>query len=138
MLQPFSIVEDAGFRRLAAKAEPCYKLPSRKYFASTLTPDMHKAIQDKVCDLVSAQSDLGLTSDVWSDPSIGIALLSLTAHWVTEDFQWKQMILAATPLEESHTGEYLACKLTQLCDKNNIPKANIHLLVHDEDANMHG
>lgn len=29
--QPFSIVEDVGFRRFVAKLEPRYTLPGRKY-----------------------------------------------------------------------------------------------------------
>ncbi|KAL3863957.1 hypothetical protein ACJMK2_005674 [Sinanodonta woodiana] len=107
---------------MMAKAEPSYTIPSRKYFSTSLIPDMHKAIQSKVCDLVSAQSDISLTSDAWSNLSIGVSLLSLTAHWLTKDFQRKQVILAATPLDESHTGEYLTSKLNKLFDEYNIPK----------------
>ncbi|KAL3847678.1 hypothetical protein ACJMK2_018575 [Sinanodonta woodiana] len=119
-----------------AKAEPRYIIPSRKYFSTSLIPDMHKAIQSKVRDLVSAQSDLSLTSDAWSEPSIGVSLLSLTAHWLTKDFRRKQVILAATPLDESHTGDYLASKLDKLFDEYNIPRTRIHQLLHDGGANM--
>lgn len=138
-VQPFSIVEDVGFRRLMSKAEPRYKLPGRKYFSTSMIPDMHRALQSKVRDLVSAQtaqSDISLTSDAWSDPSIGVGLLSLTAHWLTEEFERRQVILAATPLDESHTGEYLASKLTKLCEEYQIPKTRIHVLLRDGGANM--
>ena len=37
--QPFSIVEDEGFVKLV---QPCYQIPNRKYFSTTLIPHMFK------------------------------------------------------------------------------------------------
>jgi len=36
--QPFSIVEDRGFRRLIEHIEPRYSMPSRRYFSDVSLP----------------------------------------------------------------------------------------------------
>ena len=135
-VQPFSVVDNLGFRRIMAKAEPRYKIPSSKYFATTLIPEIHTSIKNKVRGMVSSQTSMSFTSDAWSDPSVGVALLSLTAHWITVDFQRKQAILAASPLEESHTGDYLGGMLIQILGEYNIEKSAVHVLLRDSGANM--
>src|SRR6218665_3719030 len=135
-VHPFSVVDNVGFRRIIAKAEPRYQMPSGKYFSSTLIPQMHATIKNKIREMVSAQPSVSFTSDVWSDPSSCVALLSLTAHWITDDFQRKQVILAASPLEESHTGDYLGGMLLNILADYNIEKSATHVLLRDSGANM--
>ena len=38
--QPFSIVDDLGFKNLVRVLEPRYNLPSYPYFAEVVIPDM--------------------------------------------------------------------------------------------------
>lgn len=135
-VQPFSVVDNVGFRRIIAKAEPRYQIPSGKYFSSTLIPQMHTTIKNKIREMVSCQPSVSFTSDAWSDPSIGVALLSLTAHWITDDFHRKQVILAASTLEESHTGDYLGGMLLKILAEYNIQKSANHVLLRDNGANM--
>ena len=40
-LQPFSIVEDRGFKELVLYFDPRYTMPSRKYFSETVIPGMY-------------------------------------------------------------------------------------------------
>lgn len=56
-------VEDVGFRRLTAKDEPHYKLPSPQYFSMSLIPDMYEAVPGKVRQLISTVKCLGFTTD---------------------------------------------------------------------------
>ncbi|KAL1278525.1 hypothetical protein QQF64_025198 [Cirrhinus molitorella] len=46
-LQPYSIVEDTGFNELLHLLEPRYKLPSRRFFANKIIPEMHKSISSR-------------------------------------------------------------------------------------------
>ena len=39
-IQPLSVVENIGFKRLINKIQPRYKIPSRIYFSNTLMPKM--------------------------------------------------------------------------------------------------
>ena len=38
--QPFSIMEDEGFVHQVKELQPCYQIPSRKFFSTTLIPQM--------------------------------------------------------------------------------------------------
>ena len=53
--QPFTVVEGVGFRRLIAKAEPRYMLPSPKYFS-----DVYETVLGKVRQLISSVNILVL------------------------------------------------------------------------------
>lgn len=46
--QPFSIVEDDGFRKLINFLEPRFKMPSRNYFRDTFHANLFKTAQNKV------------------------------------------------------------------------------------------
>ena len=45
-IQPYSIVEDVGFKYLVGLLEPRYIMPSRKYFSEKIIPDMYITIRD--------------------------------------------------------------------------------------------
>ena len=53
--QPFTIIEDLGFKRLMKKFKPNYVLPSRKFFTNKVLPSVHSTIMDKVLLLIYRQ-----------------------------------------------------------------------------------
>ena len=67
--QPFSVVEDIGFRRLMDKAEPRYTLIDRKKLSATVIPGMYFAVRSKIKSMISTAKHISFTSDAWSDPS---------------------------------------------------------------------
>ena len=105
--QPFSIVDDIGFTRLIHHLEPRYKLPSRRYFSETLIPSVYDKLKLLVAELVQAQQYVSCTTDIWSSP-VHDSLLSLTAHFITKEFERKQVCLQAVKFNDSHTGSNIA------------------------------
>ncbi len=105
--QPFSIVDDLGFTRLVHHLEPRYKLPSRRYFAETLIPSIYDKLKLLVAELLQAQQHVSCTTDIWSSPAHD-SLLSLTAHFITHEFERKSVCLQAVKFNESHTGSNIA------------------------------
>jgi BED zinc finger len=114
--QPFSVVEDEGFRRLMNLVAPRYSLPSRRYFYDNVLTDMHERLRVKVGEALASSCEfLALTTDEWSaDNAPGVALLSLTAHWIDEKFNRRYAMLHAQNLEAAHTGDYLAQVTTEM------------------------
>lgn len=68
-IQPFSMVNDTGFKRLMNKILPHYKIPSDKYFREKIVPDISerciKAIQNKL-DKLGENNKISMTSDIWT------------------------------------------------------------------------
>ena len=134
--QPLSIVNYVGFTRLLRELEPRYSLPSRRYITETVLPKVYEEVRSGVRKQVDGVSFFSFTTDGWTSDD-GIAnFLSLTAHWLTDDFERKSAILHVLPLEEAHTGEYLCHTFLQMLDGWNIKKNQVHLVLRDNAANM--
>ena len=92
--QQFSVVEDQGFVRLLNHLQPCYQLPGRKYFSSTMIPQLYDSCKKTVQKIMEAQNFVALTSDIWSSRGHD-SVISFTAHFVTDKFTRDHCLLQA-------------------------------------------
>ena len=76
------------------------------------------------------------TTDGWSTNVATHSLLSLTAHWVEQDFTKVSAVLCVKELEGSHTGSAICAKLTSMFSEWDIEKSSVHLVLRDNAANM--
>lgn len=134
--QPLSIVNDTGVTRLMNAIEPRYHIPSRKYLTETVLPEIRCDVRDKVKEEIKGVSWLSFTSDIWSTEVSSDSLLSLTAHWLTNSFQRKYVIVHAQIMPGSHTAEALCAKYEGMFKEWDIKKEQIHLFVVDNASNM--
>ena len=114
--QPISIVEDPGFINFVKSLEPRYKIQNRKYFTEKVFPKMIigvKAELDKIL-LTPDVKHYSFTTDIWSTIVAHRCLLSLTAHWISDSFEKSSAVLHVTLLQESHTGNYICVKFSQI------------------------
>ena len=105
--QPFSIVDDLGFKNLVRVLKPRYNLPSRRYFAEVVIPDMYQQVKERVVTFLKQQDFLSCETDLWSSVAQD-SMLSLTAHCICLDFSRKSFVLQSTEFNASHTGENIA------------------------------
>ena len=54
-----------------------------------------------------AQSRIHLSYDLWTSPNHK-AMITIVAHWTSEDYKVKTMLLAIREIHEEHTGENIA------------------------------
>ena len=134
--EPFSVVKDQGFKQLIRELEPRYTLPSRKYFTECIISGMFTELKAELKKEIDDVAHFSFTTDVWTTNVSNDSLLSLTAHWLTDSFTTKTAVLHTQLLEESHTGTYLAEKLTQMLASWEIPSDKVHLVLRDNGANM--
>jgi len=66
----------------------------------------------------------------------GESLLSLTAHWISADFEKVSAVLHVLTLEGSHTGVCICEKFTEMLSNWNISKEHVHLVLRDNASNM--
>ena len=92
-------------------------------------PETYKKVQAKVVSLLMEADWISFTTDIGSNPTKTCSLLSFTAHFIRKEQRLK-VVLAATVLEDDHTGDYIAEKLKEIAETYNIA-TKVHLAVRD-------
>ena len=134
--QPLSMVEDVGFKRVLQILEPRYKCPSRKYFTDTIVPKINTGMKKEVSKLIGGAKRISFTTDIWSNSVNTTCLLSLTAHWINDEFAKGSAVLHAQPIQEAHTGEHIAAQMENMLQNWEIPRDKVHVIVSDNASNM--
>jgi hypothetical protein len=111
-MQPFSIVEDLGFRDVLKAAEPRYLMPSRKTFSTELIPQLFSKTVDVVKSDVHTAVSLAITTDGWTSKANN-SYISYTAHFLNEQFEPRNYCLNIENVDDSHTAQNLANSLSQ-------------------------
>lgn len=131
-LQPFSVVEDEGFRHLVKTLDPRYVVPSHTHFSGVIIPDLYdKARKGIEKDLAQTQS-LALTTDSWTSRSTE-SYLTVTVHYML-DWQMKSAVLQTRPLYESHTSAHLAKELKNVVTDWKLERPNTTIPVATDNA----
>lgn len=64
------------------------------------------------------KSKICLTCDIWTSPNAK-SILAITCHWLSDDFEQKELLLDAVEMRESHSGEKISEQVLKvLCDYN--------------------
>jgi hypothetical protein len=111
-IQPFSVLEDKGFRDVIKTAEPRYVMPSRKTFTNELIPQLYSETVAAVKSDMSNAVCIAVTTDGWTSRANN-SYLSYTAHFLTENFEPRNYCLNVENVDESHTAQNLANSLSQ-------------------------
>ncbi|KAI7792078.1 putative zinc finger BED domain-containing protein 1-like [Triplophysa rosa] len=104
--QPFSIVEDKGFKEYSHLLDPSYSLPSRKTLSKTVMPRLYDKLRGDIMDKIKSASAVCLTTDCWTSLTTE-SYMTVTCHFI-EDFQMTSYLLDCFVLTERHTAAHLA------------------------------
>lgn len=134
--QPFSIVEDYGFRKFVNSLNPSYEIPSRKTISNTLLEANYEEIYNLCKRLITDETIMAvtLTTDSWTSRNTE-NFLAVTCHFITEEFELRNVLLECSTYAESHTSKNLAKELKKTFDEWNI-SSKILLMVSDNAANI--
>ncbi|CAK1584211.1 unnamed protein product [Parnassius mnemosyne] len=134
-LQPFSIVEDKGFREFIKFAFPNYTIPSRKYFANNLLPGWYEEVKTNTkAALIEDAKSICLTTDMWTSRN-NDSYLAVTGHYIDKNYRLQSVLLECKVLESRHTGLNLAEELRNVAQEWNILD-KVLLAVSDNGANI--
>lgn len=136
-LQPYSMVEDPGFRRLINHLEPRYQIPSRKFFTETIIPDIYKSVKGKVSEVLSdLKAGMAFTTDLWTSDANNEAFISFTVHGIDSEWQRKHFVLCNRNFTEKHTAENISKILNEMLDEWHIDHCLVHLVLSDNAKNI--
>jgi len=114
--QPFNIVNNVGFKRLMQAVEPRYSLPSDRHLRDVLLPDICAAVKAKVVDSLQTAAFISITTDTWTTPMSSESMISFTAHWLDNNWDWKSAILHCARITSSHTASNIAAVMQSMVE----------------------
>jgi len=135
-MEPFQVVEKEGFVDLMNTVEKRYTVPSRKFFAERVIPDMYAQVEKSLSEILQEAGNISFTCDTWTTDNTVQSFFGITAHWLSDDFCRHSYVLQCMPLNERHTGQHLGSQFEVTSDRWHINKERCHLVVRDNAANM--
>jgi hypothetical protein len=90
---PLSMVDHAGFRRFCAALQPLFKVMSRNTIRKDIL-DMYEVQRCCMVDLFQrCQSRIAVTTDMWTANHQKKGYMSVTVHFIDEDWKLKSFLL---------------------------------------------
>lgn len=134
-VQPFSIVDDEGFREYSYALEPSYVLPSRTTVSRSFLPQSYEDAVEKVKALLANEAEfVTLTTDNWTAPG-AIGFMSVTAHYISPKWEMKTFLFECVHFPKSHTSENLRNELLRIIKDWGLER-KVHTIVSDNAANI--
>lgn len=132
--QPFSVVEDTGFRKFVEDLNPPYQLPSRKTITETLLPAAYEAAYNELKNVVRNFKGITITTDCWTSKNTK-NFFAVTGYFINEDFEVRSVLLDCSAFGDSHTSENLAFKLNDVINEWDL-KGKVIIAVSDNAVNI--
>lgn len=133
-LQPFSIVEDKGFKEFIQALNPAYELPSRKTISKTFLPALYEECMHNIKLLVSSGKSFCITTDCWTSMNT-TSYIAVTAYFIDENFQLISILLECSAMTSSHTSQNLSSEISRIITEWGI-EGKIFLAVSDNANNI--
>ncbi|KAM4592402.1 E3 SUMO-protein ligase ZBED1-like [Odontesthes bonariensis] len=131
--QPFSIVEDVGFRAYSYGLNPMYALPSRKTLSQKIIPGLYEAARASLQERVKRAPAVCLTTDCWTSRAT-TSFMSVTCHFV-ENYRMASSLLDCFEFSDRHTSENLAEELLRVAREWGVDQ-KVVCCVSDHAANI--
>ncbi|KAH8289491.1 hypothetical protein KR054_006101, partial [Drosophila jambulina] len=135
-LQPFRIVEDAGFRNFVYCLDPQYTLPCRRTLNDVLLTNMCEDMEKKLVEILSKVRHCAVTTDGWTSRA-NDHYLTVTCHFLTDEFKIKSAVLSTSKLQSDldQTSENIASSLLTVLTKWGVSN-KVSAIVTDNAASM--
>ncbi|XP_056442541.1 E3 SUMO-protein ligase ZBED1-like isoform X2 [Gadus chalcogrammus] len=131
--QPFSIVEDGGFKAFVALLDPTYTMPSRKAVKNMVFRKYEEEKTKAKAAMQKVQA-VSLTSDMWTSINME-AYLAVTCHYVDDTSKLATVLLGVRPFPETHTAVNISAAMRSLMEEWDI-ESKVASIVTDAGANM--
>lgn len=131
--QPFSIVEDRGFRTYTQALDPTYVLPSRSTISKRMLPNLYEKVRAELKEKIKTVPAVCLTTDCWTSHTT-TSYMSVTCHYIHE-YKLHSNLLDCFVVTEQHTADNLAQELSSVADEWGI-NGKIAACVTDNASNI--
>lgn len=132
--QAFQVVENEDFRKLILALDPRFKVPSRQTISDHILR-IYEQERAQLCSFFqNFDRKVAMTVDTWS-ACTNQAYLSITLHWIDNNWCMQRILLDLVPLHERHTGIFIAKNIIEQVEYFGLGKQLLSLTM-DNAANM--
>ncbi|KAJ0473936.1 putative transcription factor/ chromatin remodeling BED-type(Zn) family [Helianthus annuus] len=132
---PLSMVDHKYFRIYSHGLNPEFVIHSRNSIRSDII-SIYKEEKEKMYSfLESVSSKVTLTTDIWTSDHQNLAYICLTAHFIDENWELKNKILAYRHIEYPHDGDTLFKFIRDLVLEWNLDKKLFAMVVDNASSN---
>ncbi|MQL75254.1 hypothetical protein Taro_007636 [Colocasia esculenta] len=118
---PFSMVEHCGFMDFAKSLQPQFKMFTRNTHKEDCIK-LYEKKKDKMCKFFNKITfRVTLTADIWTSSNM-VGYISLTCHFVDDDWRLQKKILNFLSFEYPHSGEEIYKTIKKLLVDWNLDK----------------
>ncbi|XP_077306275.1 E3 SUMO-protein ligase ZBED1-like [Lithobates pipiens] len=134
-MAPMTTVEKEGFKKLIQTLNKRFQLPSRTYFSHVAIPGLYVKCRERVATELQDIVNFAATSDLWSSRAME-PYMSLTIHFINDDFEMTSRCLQTGFFPEDHTGEALAQGLKNALINWKLEEKNLVCITTDNGSNI--
>ena len=87
--------------------DPKYVVPSRKIFSDVALPQLYNSTRQRIAKELEEVSFYSATTDLWPSRTMQ-PYMSLTVHFIINDWTLRSICLQTAYFPEDHTGEIIA------------------------------
>ena len=132
-MRPYSVVDNDGFQRMIEVLEPRYKIPSRTHFSNTVVPSLYEELKMSVAQGLKNAHFIALTTDGWTSRATE-SFITVTAHYITEDWKFENPVLQTRPCHESHTSAHLGEILKGAVEEWKLQRPGVTIPISTDNA----
>ena len=136
-LRPFQVVEEFCLQHMidhATSIKGTLNLPSRSLNRSNVMKIAEWMENEIRTQIHREMNYFSTTTDLWSSRRM-TALMALTLHYLTEDFEMREFTLEASPLEGNHTSAMIQNVLMTSFERWGLNIEKLSLKLRDGAAN---
>lgn len=132
--QPYSIVEDIGFRELVKELDPKYPMVCRQTLTNSIVPELFRYSQEAVSNILENIDYVALAVDSWTSRASD-AYIGITCHFIDSDWKMNVISLDTVLVTEAENADYVSRVVLDVCDDWGI-RNKVVAMVTDEAAVM--
>ena len=95
----------------------------------------YDSLKLKISNELSHDSSLSFPRDMWKNSRTNVSYISLTAHWLNENFDYKHRVLHCREMEGDHTGQNICNYIQDMLSNLKITLDRVHVFLRDNALN---
>ncbi|XP_057710245.1 E3 SUMO-protein ligase ZBED1-like isoform X2 [Corythoichthys intestinalis] len=134
-MRPFNTVDKAAFRDMLRTFDPQYEVPGKSYISQTAIPALYNKVKDDILNEIKNISFYSATTDMWSSSNM-TPFISLTIHYITDEWTLHSKCLETKYTSESHTANTLEENLKAAFADWGLDESKLACITTDNGANI--